>query len=144
MALFPEDMTSEHGSSLTAPVPDFATTGLPEKPAVTEAELREDADALAGSWQPLPAAITYGALSKRLVELRTRLSERLKACRKLVTANELTPQLELLESSRMFQSAIPTDESIASTFRRLPHVRVASGDDLPAGGPSCDGIPFCS
>ena len=47
MALFPEDVTSEHGSSLTAPVPDFATTGLPEKPAVTEAELRESADALA-------------------------------------------------------------------------------------------------
>lgn len=131
MAPFPENMTSEHGSSLTAPVPDFATTGLPEKPAVTEAELREDADALVRGWQPLPSAITYDALAKRLVELRARLGERLKACRKLVTTNELTPQLELLESSRMFQSAIPTDESIASTFRRLPHVRVASGDDLP-------------
>ncbi len=130
MALLPEDMTSEHGS-LTAPVPDFATTGLPEKPTVTEAELREDADALASTWQPLPSSITYGALSKRLVELRVRLNERLKECRKLATTNELTPQLELLESSRMFQAAIPTDESVASTFRSLPHVRVASGDDLP-------------
>jgi cyclic beta-1,2-glucan synthetase len=130
MALLPEDMTSEHGS-LTAPVPDFATTGLPEKPTVTEAELREDADALASTWQPLPSSITYGALSKRLVELRARLNERLKECRKLATTNELTPQLELLESSRMFQAAIPTDESVASTFRSLPHVRVASGDDLP-------------
>jgi cyclic beta-1,2-glucan synthetase len=131
MALFPEDMTTEHGSSLTAPVPDFATTGLPEKPVVTEVELRENADAFAGCWQPLSSEITYGALSKRLVELRARLSERLKVCRRLATTNELTPQLELLESSRMFESAIPTDESIASTFRRLPHVRAATGDDLP-------------
>ena len=82
MASLPEDMTSEHGSSLTAPVPDFATTGLPEKPDVTDAELREDADALASGWQPLPSAITYDALAKRLVELRARLSERLKACRR--------------------------------------------------------------
>jgi len=131
MAQFPEDMTFEHGTSLTAPVPDFATTGLPEKPAVTEAKLREDADALVRSWQALPSAVTYDALAKRLVELRARLSERLKVCRRIATTNELTPQLELLESSRMFQSAIPTDESMASTFRRLPHVRVASGDDLP-------------
>lgn len=131
MALLPENMTSEHGSSLTAPVPDFATTGLPEKPAVTEAELREDADALARVWQPLPSAITYDALSKRLVELRARLSERLKGCSKIATANELTPQLELLESSRMFQAAIPTDETVASLFRQLPHVRVGSGDGLP-------------
>ncbi len=131
MALLPENMTSEHGSSLTAPVTDFATTGLPEKPSVTEAELREDADVLARGWQPLPSAVTYGALSKRLVELRVRLSERLRVCRKLVSTNELTPQLELLESSRMFQVAIPTDETVASLFRQLPHVRVASGDDLP-------------
>jgi cyclic beta-1,2-glucan synthetase len=131
MALLPENMTSEHGSSLTAPVTDFATTGLPEKPSVTEAELREDADVLAGGWQPLPSAVTYDALSKRLIELRGRLSECLKACRKIATTNELTPQLELLESSRMFQVAIPTDETVASLFRQLPHVRVASGDDLP-------------
>ena len=131
MALLPENMTSEHGSSLTAPVTDFATTGLPEKPSVTEAELREDADVLATGWQPLPSAVTYDALSKRLVELRVRLNECLKACQKIVTTNELTPQLELLESSRMFQVAIPTDETVASLFRQLPHVRVASGDDLP-------------
>ena len=131
MAPFPEGLTSEYSSPLTAPVPDFATTGLPEKPAVSEAELREAASALAVDWQPLPSTATYDALSKRLVALRARLSERLKACRKLASPNELTPQLELLESSRMFQSAIPTDESIASTFRKLPHVRVATGDNLP-------------
>ena len=109
----------------------MAKNRLPEKPAVSEAELREAASALAVDWQPLPSTATYDALSKRLIALRARLSERLKACRKLASPNELTPQLELLESSRMFQSAIPTDESIASTFRKLPHVRVATGDNLP-------------
>jgi len=131
MATFPEDLTSEHASSLTAPVSDVPTSGLPEKPNVTEAELRLHADAMIARWQPVPSATAQDNLTKRLTQLSVRLNERLNVCRKVASSHELTPQLELLESGRMFEFAIPPGEDVKAILRGLPHVRVSSNDDLP-------------
>jgi len=131
MAQFSEDLISEHASSLTAPVLDVPTSGLPDKPVVSEAELRLHAEALVVRWQPLPPATTHDNLAKRMTELRARLLKRLRVCRKIASTKELTPQLELLESGRMLEFAIPTGEDIVALFRKLPHVRVTSEDDLP-------------
>ena len=79
MALSPEEISFEHASPLTAPVPDFSAGGLPECPSVTEAELRVHADELVARWKPLAAAAIDDNLIKRRTELRERLGERL-AC----------------------------------------------------------------
>ncbi len=130
MAQSPEDLTSEHASNLTAPVLDIDVVGLPDKPNVSDAELRLHADALVDRWQPTTLSPTSNNLAARLTQLQVRVKELLRACRRIASTNKLTPQLELLESGRMLEFAIPTGE-VATTFSRLPHVRVSSGDDLP-------------
>ncbi len=126
-----EGISFEHASPLTAPVPDFSAGGLPERPAVTEAELRVDADELVGRWKPVASAAVDDNLLKRRTELRARLSERLAACRRIASPNHLTPQLELLESGKMLEFAIPSEEDVATRFRKVPWVRVAAGDEMP-------------
>lgn len=102
MAPFSEDpVASEHALPPTAPALDLPTAGLPEKPSVSNAELREHADALSSQWEMLPPNTKADGLSARLVRLQERLTEVLRACRKTASLQELTPQLELLESTRM-------------------------------------------
>lgn len=131
MALSPEEISFEHASPLTAPVPDFSAGGLPECPSVTEAELRVHADELVARWKPVASAAIDDNLIKRRTELRVRLGERLGACRRTASPNQLTPQLELLESTKMLEFAIPSEEDVATRFRKLPWVRVESGDEMP-------------
>jgi cyclic beta-1,2-glucan synthetase len=124
-------LSPEHVSPLTAPVPDFPSGGLPESPTVTEGELRVHADELVARWKPVATAAVDNNLLKRRTELRARLGERLRVCRRIASSNQLTPQLELLESGKMFEAAIPSEEDITTRFSKLPWVRVASGDDMP-------------
>jgi cyclic beta-1,2-glucan synthetase len=132
MAPLSEDpITSEHALPPTAPALEMPTAGLPEKPSVSEAELRERAEALSKQWEMVPANRTTGGLSARLVRLKQRLTEILRACRKTASLQELTPQLELLESTRMLESALIAGDSTAATFAPLPHVRVEGNKDLP-------------
>ncbi|RSL16545.1 putative glucoamylase [Edaphobacter aggregans] len=131
MALYSEGISFEHASPLTAPVPDFPAGGLAECPAVTEAELRIHADELVARWKPVAASAIGDNLIKRRTELRIRLAERLGVCRRIASPNQLTPQLELLESAKMFEFAIPSEEDVATRFRKLPWVRVESGDEMP-------------
>jgi len=70
-------------------------------------------------------------LSARLVRLKERLTEILRACRKTASLHELTPQLELLESTRMLESALIAGDDTAATFASLPHVRVDGDKELP-------------
>jgi cyclic beta-1,2-glucan synthetase len=130
MAPFSENpVASEHALPPTAPTE--LPAGLPEKPPVSDTELRERADALSSQWEMVPANPKAGGLSARLVRLKERLTEILRACRKTASLQELTPQLELLESTRMLESALIAGDNTAATFAPLPHVRVDGDKDLP-------------
>jgi cyclic beta-1,2-glucan synthetase len=131
MASLPDDVTFEHASPLTAPVLDVKTTGLPEKPTASEAELRRHADVLAEGWEPLSRKTGDADLAKWLTQLSVRLKERLRLCRKGVDTKKMTPQLELLESSRMFEAVIQDPERTQEAFKKMPYARMLPGGDLP-------------
>ena len=132
MAPFSEEpVTSEHALPPTAPTLDLPTLGLPEKPSVSEAELKQRATTLSSQWEMLPANPKDGGLSARLIRLKERLIEILRASRKTASLQELTPQLELLESTRMLESALIAGDDTSATFAALPHVRVDHDKELP-------------
>ena len=123
--------TSEFAPHSTAPVLDMPTGGLPEKPTVSEVELRQHADALARQWETLPRGSKQVGLSPRLDSLKVRLTDLLRKCRAIASTQELTPQLELLESTRMLESAITAGESAGAPLATLPHVRLDPDGELP-------------
>ena len=122
---------TEFAPPSTAPVPESPTGGLPETPAVTEAELREHAEALGRQWEMVPANAIQDGFKDRMERLELRLSELVDKCRARVTTQELTPELELLESSRMMESVITGAKSASNIFMLLPHVRVEATGQLP-------------
>jgi cyclic beta-1,2-glucan synthetase len=115
----------------TAPVLDIPAGTLPEKPSVTDAELRQHADALARRWETVPAPAKQGGLTQRLAQLETRLKDLLRACARTASTQELTPQLELLESSRMMESSLVAGDYVSTILASLPHVRVSRDEELP-------------
>ena len=122
---------SEFSPPSTAPVPDTPTGGLPEKPAVPDTHLRGHAETLARRWEMLSGDIKQGGFADRLDQLEDRLSYLLEKCRAIAIPQELTPQLELLESSRMMEAVIIGGKSAGSIFAALPHVRVEPEGRLP-------------
>jgi cyclic beta-1,2-glucan synthetase len=121
-------IASDHALPLTAPTLDVPTNNLPEKPSVTDASLREHAEALSRQWEMLPIDTSHTGLSQRLATLKTRLSDLLRLCRKTASIQELTPELELLESTRMLEAALIAGDNTAKTFAALPRVRIGSAD----------------
>jgi cyclic beta-1,2-glucan synthetase len=124
-------VTSEHALPPTAPALELPSAGLPEKPSVSDAELQQRAEALSRYWEMVPASTKADGLSARLISLKKRLTEILRACRKTASIQELTPQLELLESTRMLEAALVAGDNTAATFASLPHVRVDNDQELP-------------
>jgi cyclic beta-1,2-glucan synthetase len=124
-------VTAEHALPPTAPALEIPTAGLPEKPSVSDAELRQRADAMSRQWEMVPASAKSDGLSKRLESLKQRLTEVLRTCKKTASIHELTPELELLESTRMLESALIAGDNTAETFASLPHVRVDKESELP-------------
>ncbi|WP_158945061.1 glucoamylase family protein [Granulicella sp. S190] len=124
-------VAAEHMLPPTAPALEMPTDGLPEKPDVSDAELRERADAMSRQWEMVPASAKSDGLSKRLETLKQRLAEVLRTCKKTASIHELTPELELLESTRMLESALIAGDNTAETFASLPHVRVDKDSELP-------------
>ncbi|NYF52679.1 glucoamylase family protein [Tunturiibacter gelidoferens] len=124
-------VTAEHALPPTAPALEMPTAGLPEKPSVSDAELRQRADAMSRQWEMVPASTKSDGLSKRLESLKQRLTEVLRTCKKTASIHELTPELELLESTRMLESALIAGDNTAETFASLPHVRVDKESELP-------------
>ncbi len=132
MAQFSEDpIASEQALPPTAPVLELPTAGLPEQPTVSNAELQKRADVLSRYWELVPANTKGDGLSTRLVGLKKRLADILRACKKTASLDELTPQLELLESTRMLESALTASDETSATFASLPHVRVDGDTELP-------------
>src|SRR5215469_11152718 len=132
MAPLSEDpIASEHPLLETAPGLEPPTTGLPEKPPVSSAELQERAEALSRQWEMVSADTNANGLPARLIRLKERLTEILRACRRTASLQEFTPQLELLESTRMLEAALITGDEAIATFGSLPHVRVDGDKALP-------------
>jgi len=135
MATFSKDTThqtasiaAEHAVPLTAPALDLPINNLPEKPSVTDATLREHAVALSKQWEMLPVDPNQTGFSQRLTTLKTRLGDLLRLCRKTASIQELTPELELLESTRMLEAALIAGDNTAQTFAVLPRIRIDNAD----------------
>ena len=121
MAITDETLISTEGQAPHSTVPDIEipSAGLLEAPSVSEADLRASAAELVQQWQLLPKSSAAKGLGLRLKSLSTRLKERLAAC-KAIASKELTPQLEFLESTRMFEAALIGAKSASDTFATLP------------------------
>ncbi len=132
MAESQEYSAVEQTVPLTAPLSEVPTDKLPEKPTVTEAALRTHATAQAGHWQMTHhSAVKSDNLPERLKSLKKRLTERLAACRAIVSMKELTPQLEFLESTRALQGVLQGMTAAAAEFRELPYVTVNQEEAIP-------------
>jgi len=121
-------LASDHTLPPSAPILEMPTTNLPEKPSVSDAVLREHADALSRQWQMLPIDTNQTGFSQRLASLKTRLSDLLRLCRKTASIQELTPELELLESTRMLEAALIAGDNTAKTFASLPRISINNAD----------------
>ena len=114
----------------TAPILEVPA-GLPEKPAVTEAELRSHAEALSQHWQILAESRNQTAIKQRFAEMRVRLEELLRICKETASLKELTPQLELLESGHMLRSVLAGGDSASDKLSSMPQIRVEPDGELP-------------
>ena len=116
----------------TLPPVEIPVKGLPERPSVSDEQLRSHADLLIRQWETLPPAAKDTSLPQRLKDLARRLELRLAVCRRTSNLKELTPQLELLESTRMLKSVLVSAEAATRTLLCLPHVRMPSAtSDIP-------------
>ncbi|WP_213805036.1 glucoamylase family protein [Granulicella sp. dw_53] len=111
----------------TAPVSDLKVAGLPERPFVSDDVLRDHAAHLATKMQQVQPAKRAADLDARLKKLLLRLAERLRACKALVTSQELTPTLEFLESGRMFEAVLTGLTASRRQFEKVPYVKVPDG-----------------
>ena len=133
MATTDETLIAKEEQAPHSTVPDIEipTSGLPETPSVSDANLRASAQALVQQWQLLAKDSPAKGLTLRLKSLVARLKERLAAAKSIVDLKVLTPQLELLESTRMFEAALIAADSASSTFASLPLIQLPDGSDLP-------------
>jgi cyclic beta-1,2-glucan synthetase len=131
MASFSEDITSAHALPLTAPVEDVPSEGLPEEPTVTDVELRRQADLLVKRWQPLPAKASQDQFLPSIRKLQFQIEKNLRIWSAEIRSNELTPRLELVESSRMWEAAVPPIHEAETIFRDLPQAHMESSGDRP-------------
>ncbi len=121
---------SGHGEQFHT-TPAEAAGCLPEKPSVSEEDLREHAQQLVESWESMPSSKGYTGLEVRLKELAAKLKGLLAQAKARVHGKALTPELELLESTRMLEAAIVSTTSAAEAFRSLPHVHQHHTKTLP-------------
>ncbi len=133
MAITDETLTSQQEAAPHSTVPDIEipTEGLPQAPSVSESDLRAGAQALVHQWHLLPKETPAKGLPLRLKSLAVRLKERLAAAKLIADLKVLTPQLELLESTRMFEAALIAADSASDTFASLPLLQLPDGSDLP-------------
>jgi hypothetical protein len=109
-----------------------ATAGLPEKPDVADEAFRRVASELVSHLQTTRQKEKKSIyIRHRLEELERRLNSRLVECKTLTTPNVLTPQLELLESTRMLQSVLKEAVAEEKSFRHLVVVETPEGDKVP-------------
>ena len=120
-----------HVSPLTAPVPETPSVGLPEEPAVGEAELRAAADELARTLRLETRDSSPDPVAKYLEGLRARLKAAMPLWKAGTSTTELTPKLELVESVRMFEAAVPRGDSGAEMYKDVPLANLPPAGSLP-------------
>src|SRR6202000_3470273 len=104
----------------------------PEQPDVADESFRLVAEDLVSHWQTRRHAEQKSIyMLRRLEGLHLRLNTRLAECKKIAVLNEPTPQLELLESTRMLQSVLEEAEREEKPFRKLAVVETPEGDKVP-------------
>jgi hypothetical protein len=121
----------EQAPHSTVPDIEIPTAGLPEAPSVSDEILCANAAALISRWQPLPKAVSSEGLKLRLKALSERLKTRLAAAKAIANTKELTPQLELLESGRMFEAAILSANAASDKFASIQRIQLPDGSELP-------------
>ena len=126
-----ENVTPSHDLPLTAPVEDLPSEGLPEEPSVTDTELRRQADLFLKRWQPVSRKTSLDSFLLAYRQLRTRLEKNLRIWSAGVSTSELTPRLELVESGRMLEAAVPPAEELSQLFHGLPQTRMDSSATRP-------------
>ncbi len=131
MAEINEYRMEEQSVPLTAPVSEAKAGALPEAPLVSDEVLRIHAAALALGWKATVPTKGKSDLEDRLLSLRVRLKDRLRACREIASTQELTPQLELLESTRALEGVLTGVKASVPEFQVLPHVLVEDGRTIP-------------
>lgn len=127
-----EELTSAHVSSLTAPVQETASVGLPEEPSVNEAELRQHADEFGVRVRQRRPEKTYDDLKRYVEQLRSRLKHRVPLWKAGTSTAVLTPKLELVESARMFDSVVPRGEDASTMYADVPVADLPPVGTLPA------------
>ncbi len=120
-----------HGDQLNTTPFEIPSGSLPEKPSVSEDDLREHAEQLVQGWESMPPSKGYTGLEVRLKELSAKLKSLLAQAKSRVHSKHLTPELELLESTRMLEAAIVSTSSAAEAFRALPHIHQQHTKTLP-------------
>ena len=120
-----------HGDQLNTTPIEIPPGSLPEKPSVSEDDLREHAEQLVQSWESMPPSKGYTGLEVRLKELSAKLKSLLAQAKSRVHSKTLTPGLELLESTRMLKAAIASTSIAAKAFRALPHIHQQHTRTLP-------------
>lgn len=128
MALSSEDT---HISPLTAPVQETASAGLPEEPVTSEADLRRAGDELAQRLRSGGSVESSEDLVRYLESLQSYLSKSAPQWKIGTSTTELTPKLELVESTRMFESVVPRGSSGKEMFAKLPFVNLPPTGNLP-------------
>ncbi len=131
MASFSEDPMSVHALPLTAPIEELQSKGLPEETAVPDHELQRQADLFVNRWQPAPAGTSLDQFLLSITQLRIRIERNLHIWKDGVTTTELTPRLELVESSRMLEAAVPRPSEAEQIFRKLPQIQMESRGERP-------------
>src|SRR3954447_22843565 len=126
-----EEVTSMHVAPLTAPVQETASTGLREEPEISDEALRRHADEFAVRVRQQPPVGTAEDLKRYLDRMRSRLKERVPVWKAGTSTSVLTPQLELVESARMFEAAIPRSEGAEETFADVPVADLPPVGTLP-------------
>ncbi len=109
-----------------------AAAGLPERPDVADEAFRRAGADLCAQWQMTRQKETKGSyLRRRLEDLQRRLTSRLAECKKTASKNVLTPQLQLLESTRMLQAVLKEADAEEKAVRHLVVVDAPEGDKVP-------------
>ncbi len=132
MASFSNDpLFAEHLLPLTAPESEAPLNTLLERPSVSDAALREHADALSRRWRMAPVDPHHTSVGKRLESLKERLDYIVKLCRKTASPQRPSPELEILKSLRTLKAALVSSDNTVTAFALLPRIQVEETDDLP-------------
>ena len=124
---------SGHGPApLTAPLLEVRPAGLAEKPFVADAVLADRARKQRRAWRPASLdpkdEHRQELFAARLKDLRQRLGNTLASYKPRITTRDLTPALELLESSRLLESVLEELDSTYSQYLALPYIVVPKVD----------------